>query len=383
MTGDLGCHVTLLAGATVPVPLPPDLTARVVSVTVTESDHDRSAFTVVLDAGRSGPLGALDTPVLGPTSPLRPGSRVVVVLTTGVVPHVLADGIVTETELTPGSTASAAELRVTGHDLSVLLDRRERSAEHVALEDSLQALAIAAGYAVHGVAPLVVPPADLDPPLPIERTPTQQGTDWSHLQLLARRHGYVCCMVPGPFPGLSTLYWGPPVREGLPQPALAVDCGPATNVIGALRFREDALTPEVQEGRVMDRRTGVTLPVRTVAPLRVPQTAMPTWATHAGDVRVRQFRDSGVGAVTAFARAQATTDRAADAVTCDGTLDGAVYGDVLRPRALVGLRGAGWSHDGLWYVRRVVHQVRPGAWTADFSLTRDGLGSTVPVVRVR
>ncbi|MFD6176219.1 MULTISPECIES: hypothetical protein [unclassified Isoptericola] len=382
MTADLGVHLTVLAGPTVPVPLPPDVAARVRSVTVTESDAARSAFTVTLDAGRSGPTAAFDSPVVGPTAPIRAGSRVVLVLTIGVVPHVLADGLVTETELTPGGRDAAAELRLTGQDLSLLLDRQEVSAEHPGLEDSLQVLAVAARYAPHGLVPAVVPPADLDPPLPVERTPTQQGTDWEHLQLLAARHGYVCYVSPGPVPGTSTLFWGPPVREGLPQPALSTGLGPATTVTGSLRFREDVLTPELQEGRVTDARLGATLPVRTVGALRVPLSAAPTWAAHQQDLRVRQFRDSGVGAATAFARAQAATDRSADSVTCDGSLDGSVYGEVLRPRGLVGVRGAGWSHDGLWYVRQVVHRVDRGSYAADFSLSRDGLGATVPVVRV-
>jgi len=53
---------------------------------------------------------------------------------------------------------------------------------------------------------------------------------------------------------------------------------------------------------------------------------------------------------------------------------------VLRPRALVGVRGAGWSHDGLWYVRRVVHHLAPGSYRQQFTIARDGYGSTVPAV---
>jgi hypothetical protein len=382
MSIDLGVHLSVLAGPTVPLPLPPHVAERVRSLTVTESDGARSAFTITLDAGRSGPTAAFDTPVVGMTTTLRAGSRVVVVLTIGAVPHVLADGIVTETELAPGSAESTAELRLTGQDLSVLLDRHEVSAEYPALEDSLQVLAIAGRYAPRGLVPLVVPPLDMEIPLPIERIPTQQGTDWSHLQLLATRHGYVCYVSPGPLPGQSTLYWGPPVRENFPQPTLSVDLGPMTNVTGSLRFREDVQGPELQEGQVKDTLSGAVIPVVTVGALRVPLTAMPTWAVHQPDLRTRQFRDTGVSATTAYARAQAATDRSADPVTCEGSLDGSAYGSVLRPRGLVGVRGAGWHQDGLWYVRQVVHRVGRGSYAADFSLARDGLGSTLPMVPV-
>ena len=207
----LGVHLTVLAGPTVPTPLPPDVTARVRSVTVTESDGARSAFTITLDAGRSGPTAVFDTPLLT-TSPLRANARVVLLLTMGALPQVLLDGIVTETELTPGSASQHAELRVTGHDVSLLLDRHEVTTEHIGLDDALQVQTIALPYLARGIVAQVIPPPVLDPPLPIERTPTQQATDYAHLQALAAHHGYVCYISPGPVPGLSTLYWGPPVR---------------------------------------------------------------------------------------------------------------------------------------------------------------------------
>lgn len=377
----LGTHLTVLAGPTVPVPLTPDLASRLREVTVTESDAGRSAFTLTLDAGRSGPTGALDTPVLG-AGPLRANSRVVVVLTLGALPRVLIDGVVTETELVPGSAGAPSRARFTGQDVSVLLDRHEVTTEHVALPDNLQVLAIAARYATHGLVPQVLPPPVIDPPMPIERTPTQQGTDYEHIQQLARFHGYACYVIPGPFPGTSTLYWGPPVRADAPQKALSVDLGPDTNVTGSPTFREDVLGPELEEGSVQDARLGTVVPVRTVAALRPPLAAMPVWAVHQPNVRTRQYRESGVSATSALARAQARTDASIDCVTASGSLDGATYGSVLRPRGLVGMRGAGWSNDGLWYVQQVVHRLTPGAYTADFTLTREGYGSTVPVVRV-
>ncbi|KUG57436.1 hypothetical protein AVL62_13510 [Serinicoccus chungangensis] len=377
----LGTRLTILAGPSIPMPLTPDLTARVRDVTVTESDEGRSAFTITLDAGRSGPLAALDTPVLGRT-PLRANNRVVLMVTLGVVPHVLMDGIVTETEYVPGSAQTQASVRITGQDLSLLLDRHEVSAEHVGLTDHLQVLAIAARYAAEGLIPSVIPPPVSEPPLPIERTPTQQGTDWAHLHQLAAANGFVCYVDPGPVPGVSTLYWGPPVRAGAPQKALSVDLGPDTTVIGSPTFREDVLGPEVVDGEVQDPRTGAVIPVRTFAVTRPPLAAMPVWAVHAPSVRTRAYRDTGISAVTALANAQARTDAAMNCVTGTGRLDGAVYGAVLRPRGLVGMRGAGWSHDGLWYVQQVVHQLSPGRYTADFTLGREGYGSTVPVVKV-
>jgi hypothetical protein len=374
-----GLLLTVLAGRTVPVPLPEAVTSRVRSAKVTESDGERSAFTLVLDAGRSGTAGAVDSPLLG-NSPLAAGVRVVLLVTSGAVPMVLMDGIVTTTELTPGKEPGSATLTVTGEDVSVLLDREERDVEYPALDDYLQVLAILAPYAASGILPLAIPPPVLDPSLPIERVPTQQTTDLRHVVALAQRNGYVAYVIPGPLPGASTFYWGPPVRVGLPQPAVSVDLGAQTNTVSSPTFRTDALSPVQVTGEVKDPRSGETTPVQARASLRPPLAAVPLGATT--DVRTRRLRESGAGTATAAGRAQAGVDRAADAVVGEGELDGARYGSILRPRGLVGVRGAGWSHDGFWYVRQVVHELAPGSYRQKFVIAREGHGSTVPAVLV-
>jgi hypothetical protein len=48
---------------------------------------------------------------------------------------------------------------------------------------------------------------------------------------------------------------------------------------------------------------------------------------------------------------------------------------------VVGLRGAGSQHDGLYYVKRVTHTIQRGEYTQAFTLTREGLGATTAVVR--
>jgi hypothetical protein len=219
----------------------------------------------------------------------------------------------------------------------------------------------------------------MDPPLPIDRVPTQHGTDLQHLTELAQRHGFVTYIDPGPVPGVSSFYWGPPVRIGLPQPALAVDLASDTNVED-VSFRTEASRPATVSGSVLDRRTGTETPVAAVASTRPPLGAMPFVLAHAGDIRRRRLRRGSSDSVTAAGRAQAQLDQGADAVVAEGTLNGARYGAVLRPRGLVGMRGAGWGHDGLWYVRQVVHDLAPGGYSQGFTLARDGHGATVPVL---
>jgi hypothetical protein len=374
---DPGTHLAVFAGPTVPVPLPQPLAARLLTITARETDDARSAFALTFDAGRSGPADFLDSPLF--TLPaLSSGARVSVVVTVRGVPQVMVDGFVTRLEHRPAG-AGQSRLVVTGEDASWLLDREEVTRE-LPMDDYPQVLLLLAAYAAQGLVPLAIPPLDQDPPLPIDRVPQQRGTDLAHLATLAERHGYVIYAIPGPTPGLSTLYWGPSVRVGVPQPAITIGQLPSTNVVGDVAFTLDAHAPVDVRGRDRDRRTGVEVPIRTAPPLRVPLSALPLAVVRAGDTRVRLTRESGSSVVGTLARAQAAVDRGADAVTATGTLDGARYGGVLRPRGLVGVRGAGWAHDGLWYVRSVEHTWARGSWTQAFTLARDGYGSTVPAV---
>jgi hypothetical protein len=71
---------------------------------------------------------------------------------------------------------------------------------------------------------------------------------------------------------------------------------------------------------------------------------------------------------------------AADPLTATGTIDLTRYGQPLDARSLVGVRGAGPAHDGVWFARSVTHTLGRGSWKMSFQLSRDGLGSIVPAV---
>jgi len=70
----------------------------------------------------------------------------------------------------------------------------------------------------------------------------------------------------------------------------------------------------------------------------------------------------------------------ADAVSGSGSLSVPRYGNILRARMLVGVRGAGISYDGLYYVESVTHSLKRGEYKQNFTLSRDGLISQTPLV---
>jgi hypothetical protein len=74
--------------------------------------------------------------------------------------------------------------------------------------------------------------------------------------------------------------------------------------------------------------------------------------------------------------AQAEVDRSAFAITAEGELNTVAYGDVLRAKRPVLVRGAGLQFSGLYYVQRVTHTFTGDGYTQHFSLKRNASGLT-------
>jgi|KBSSwiStaDraftv2_1062776.scaffolds.fasta_scaffold40388_5 hypothetical protein len=377
----LGVNLTLLIGPTVPVPATPDIAEALQSVSVTQNDEGRSGFQLVLQIGRAGPTDLLDYALL--LNPLlRPFNRVILMVLFNAMPKVLIDGLITNQQFSPGNAPGTATLTLTGEDVSIAMDMTKKRAEWPAMSEMVIANLIIGTYAQYGLIPMVMPPPSIDQPLPIERTPVQQGTDLEYLKTMAQRFGFVFYVEPGPAPGVNTAYWGPPKRAGLPQRALTVSQGPETNVDN-INFTYNAMAPTIVDDVVQDRLTNTSLPVMTFASLRLPPlAAMPALPFQLPNVRTSLLEQSpGLSVIEAYARAQGVTDKSVDSVvTAQGELDALRYGDVLAPRGIVGLRGAGFTHDGFYYVKSVSHAISRGQFKQRFSLTREGTGAITPVV---
>jgi hypothetical protein len=373
----LGLHLTLLIGPTVTLPVPPPVLELLDSVEVKHSDEGRSGFQLVFKATRTARM-MLDYPLfMNPQ--FRPGNRVIIAATFGVLPSVLMDGIITNQQLTPPSGSDPAVLTLTGEDVSIKMDLEEKSVEHPAQPESVIALKIIGSYAQYGLIPVVIPPISLDVPIPTERTPVQQATDLRYLTELAARHAYVFYVKPGPAIGTNTAYWGPPIRLGIPQRALTVDMGPDTNV-ETISFENNATEATTVRGQVQDRQTNRQIPVISFVSTR-PPLALNQPFLNPSTMRLERFRaESGQNTAQAMAQAQAATDASMDVVKVQGELNTARYGRMLEARGLVGLRGVGFSYDGLYYVKDVTHTIKQGDYKQKFTLTREGTGSTVPFV---
>lgn len=367
LTSLLGVRLILWMGATVPRPAPYDVLQALESVEVTadreKGDGVQLVFRLAKDLTLDYPL--FRNPIF------TPGNRIVVGVAMGIVPEVLLDGVIRHHEVSPGS----AQFTVTGGDVSTAMDLEEKDQPHQNQPDSVIAAKIIGSYAQFGLAPVVAPTTDV--PLDIDRTPRQNETDLAFLKRLAERNGFVFYIEPLTL-GVSTAFWGPEKRAGIPQPALTHNMGALSNV-KSLNFTFDSLAAVAPQGTFVDPIFKLSIPIPQLPSLKLPPlSSNPAPALRKVRVRDTANRNPANAATAALAEAA----NSPNAVSGDGELDTVTYGNVLRPRRLVGVRGAGLSLDGLYTVDGVTHKLARGEYTQHFRISREGLGTTLPVVRV-
>jgi hypothetical protein len=373
-------RLTLLIGPELPLPAPPTLIEALQSVEVTHRDDGPSGFQLSFALTRGTLLDVLDYTLLL-SGLLSPFNRVVIGVMVNGVPDVLIDGIITHREHKPDVEPGDTLLTITGEDVSVMMDLEEKRVSHPGLPDIGIVAKIVLQYAQYGLIPNLQPPLLSDVPLPVQRVPTQQGTDLEMLRTLAQRNGFVFYVRPGVMALTNIAYFGPPNRLDLPQPALAVGLGHHSNV-ESLEFSYNGLAATRVADIAQDSMTGVRYPLQTFASTRVPPLALSPALTPLSTGRSVLFEgSSGLDVMQGYARAQARTDLSTDpVVTARGEIDVLRYGRALQAGGVVGVRGAGYTHDGLYHVAEVTHRLAPRSYTQAFMLNREGEIALAPVV---
>jgi hypothetical protein len=245
-----------------------------------------------------------------------------------------------------------------------------------AVPHHVRVLMILAKYAVFGIQPRIFPIPIPNVSNPMEQVPKQRGTDLEYVSQLARTAGYVFYLEPGPRPGQSLAYFGPEIRRGAAQRALAIDLDAATNV-ESMSFSYDGLSRTELIGVVHSEQLGIPIPIS------VPNISPVKPSLSRAEAKALRVRFMCVGNLSTTEAAQhllGSTANTADAVSASGELDVVRYGNLLTPRRLVAVRGAGIAYNGLYFVKSVTHTLRRGSYRQSFSLVRGGVGSTISKV---
>jgi hypothetical protein len=371
-----GINLTLMIGPVVPVPVPQVVLDALTGITVTTSTTGKSGFQLSFTLSKNSPLQTIFLLSGGGSIPLL---RVIIVVTFGGVPNVIADGVITNHQVGLGGGNGHSTLTIMGEDLTVLMDKQDFSGfPFPATPAEARVAILLAKYAVFGIIPLIIPSILLDVPLPTNSIPAQKGTDLNYINGLAERVGYVFYLEPGPRPGLNTAYWGPQIKVGKPQPALNIDMDIYTNV-ESLNFTFDNNLNAIPTVFIYNEITKLVIPIPLppITPLNPPLGLFPPIPTHLEPVSDDLSKRSIPQAIMI---GLAKASQVAEAVTGEGSLDVLRYGRLLKARQLVGVRGAGTAFDGLHYVTSVTHTIKRGEYKQSFKLSRNGLVSTVPRV---
>ena len=372
-------QLSLMIGPVIPLTVPREALDALVSVEVKVEDVGTSGFQLVFSIDKQSPLQILF--LLSGGSPLL-FMRASIAATVNGVNNVLIDGVITNNQISPETKA-----QLYPHDYRQGPDRINEPVELERL--SLSGLSgggrvalLLVKYAMFGVIPLIIPSILTDIPIPIDRIPSQKGTDLEYIRHLADEAGYVFYIDAGPAIGTSTAYWGPQIKVGPVQPALSVDMDAYTNV-ESLHFNFDQEKNKIPIVFIYVQQAGVTIPIPIppITPLNPPLGLIPPLPTNIlGDLQPIRDDLAQRPIPQAIMMGLAAAANYAEAVTCEGSLDVTRYRGILKARQLVGVRGAGPAFDGLYYVKSVTHKIKRGEYKQNFTLTRNGLVSTVQTV---
>jgi hypothetical protein len=373
-----GIELTLLIGPAVPIPAPREVVEALTSVEVRSSASGPTGFELQFNVGRNSLLQTLF--LLKGAAGLTPPLRVILIVTMNGRAEVISDGIMTDHVTRPGSAGQASTVSIMGTDLSALMNLIPfDGVPYPAMPVEARVLMILGKYAVLGIIPRIIPRAFTDVPNPLDIIPRHQGTDLEYLEQLADEAGYKFYVEPGPIPLTNIAHWGPEVKVGVPQPALTMNSDFETNVDNIqFTFRNDRQEMPVVMIHNRESKLSIPVPVPDVSLINPPLGLLPPVPRGfriLKDTAKRSFPEAMIFGLSGSART-------ADCVTGNGSLDVLRYGSILRTRRLVGVRGAGLAFDGLHYVTDVTHSIKRGEYKQSFTLSRNGLVSTVPRVPV-
>ena len=376
-----GIQLSLLIGPIVPIPVPRVVLDALESVEVRTAAGAASGFQLRFSITARSELNTIFL-LAGATntSPFTPPLRVMLVLTMNGSPQPLFDGVMTNVQVQPGGQGQNGSLTVTGEDVTKAMDKQDWSGlPFPAVPVEGRVALLCAKYAPFGLIPMIIPVLFPDVQIPIDKIPSQRGTDLAYIRELARQVGYVFYVEPGPAVGTNIAYFGPEIKIGVPQPALNVDMDALTNV-ESLSFTfdpEKGVLPIVFIQNQLTRAP-IPIPIPNINPLQPPLAVLSTPLAN-----IKVMKDTAkMSPMRAISAGLAEAAKSQDSVSGSGSLDVLRYGRVLKARGLVGVRGVGVAYDGLYYVSSVTSTLKRGEFKQSFELTRNGLVSITPKVPV-
>jgi phage protein D len=306
------------------------------------------------------------------------------------------DGYVTDVQLRLSTQQGQNFIDVSGMDTSVLMGLEEKVALWPDMSDSDIAQAIVSAYS--GVT--VVADSTTTVHQETDTTVIQRGTDLQFVRDLAQRNGLEFYFQTDDS-GTVNAYFRAPQVNGTPQPDLAMHFEDASNMRSftahmtaqrPLNVKSAQMDVTANSANVasaasnslakLGDKDATTLVGGALGSLVTPSDA-PAQMLVLGTPTSDQTEMQTV--------AQAVLDEAAWFIHAEGEINSDAYQNVLRPHALVLVKGAGTPFSGKYYVTRVVHTITSsGSYKQNFEARRNardldgseqfgGSGSGLPI----
>ena len=279
----------------------------------------------------------------------------------------LISGYITHVKPSFDPDPARCTLDIWGMDASVLMDQQEKLKDWPDKKDSDIASEI---FSLYGFTPEVEDTAVIHDQA--VSTIIQRETDMQFLKRLALRNGFEC------YVESTTGFFRTPQIDATSQPVLAVHFGDETN-INRFSVEVNALTPANVAMFQIDRASKevldatVEISQQTALGQSGPADLLAA-GVDPGLVVVGQAVATGRPEMEALC--QGLYHQGEWFVTGEGEIAANQYGNVLKPRGTVTIKGVGATYSGIYYVIHVTHSFTADGYTQLFRVKRNGLMPT-------
>jgi phage protein D len=205
-------------------------------------------------------------------------------------------------------------------------------------------------------------------------TITQRETDIQFMKRLARRNGFECFVE-----GDTGFFRNPPLNRD-PLPVLAAHFGAETNLsnfdatINALRPTKVEMHQIDTVGKQIDDAAAESGERKQLGRDRAESVAPPdgnesrTFVRHAVSTGQPEMKNL----------CSALFDEAECFIEAKGTVETAIYGEILKSRSLVPIKGVGETFSGVYYITHVKHLFKVDTYTQQFTARRNAMAPSGP-----
>lgn len=372
-----GIQLKLMAGIGLhPRPVPREVIEALIDAEITHSKESVSGCQLTFNLSNKSKVH--DIFLLG-SGGLPDVFRIILSVSINGTSQVLFDGVATNLEVAPGDQPGMSQLSVTAEDLTRVMDYVERTGfPYPMMSASARVFFLLSNYAAFGIVPDAKSLAFQFIPNLLTKIPAHTGTDLHYIRKLASEAGFVFYIEPGNHPQQNFAYWGPDVHVGGRHRALSVNMDTITNV-ESMNFNFDSQSAEQPVAYIQEpfAKTSIPIPIPSLKTIGQPLAKFPPIPR-----KIRHIKDmESLSLAEASQRLLGEAFRSENSTEATGSVDLLRYGEILKPRRIVGVRGAGNAYDGEYLVESVTHSIQRGSFKQQFTLVRNGLGSTVRRVR--